>query len=75
MPALLYLKHAYNLSDESVCERWTHHVYFQYFCAVAMRISSRACRMIGRIWSDSVKRSARPASRNFRRRRSLSLRT
>ncbi len=29
---LLYLKQAYNESDESVCERWAQDVYFQYFC-------------------------------------------
>ena len=32
MVGLLYLKHAYNESDESVCERWAESVYFQYFC-------------------------------------------
>jgi transposase, IS5 family len=32
MVGLLYLKHAYNESDESVCERWTQDVYFQFFC-------------------------------------------
>ncbi len=32
MVGLLYLKHAYNESDESVCERWAQDVYFQYFC-------------------------------------------
>jgi IS5 family transposase len=32
MVGLLYLKHAYNESDESVCERWAQHVYFQFFC-------------------------------------------
>jgi IS5 family transposase len=31
MVALLYLKHAYNESDESVVERWAQDVYFQYF--------------------------------------------
>ncbi|QOT75777.1 IS5 family transposase [Cupriavidus basilensis] len=31
MVALLYLKHAYNESDESVCERWAQDVYYQYF--------------------------------------------
>jgi transposase, IS5 family len=31
MVGLLYLKHAYNESDESVCERWAENVYFQYF--------------------------------------------
>lgn len=28
----LYLKHAYNLSDEIVCERWAENNYWQYFC-------------------------------------------
>src|SRR5471030_658053 len=32
MVGLLYLKHAYKESDESVCERWAESVYFQYFC-------------------------------------------
>lgn len=32
MVGLLYLKHAYNESDESVCERWAQDVYFQFFC-------------------------------------------
>jgi IS5 family transposase len=32
MVGLLYLKHAYNESDDSVCERWAESVYFQYFC-------------------------------------------
>ena len=31
MVALLYLKHAYNLSDDSVIERWAQDVYFQFF--------------------------------------------
>ena len=29
MVGLLYLKHAYNESDETVCERWAQDVYFQ----------------------------------------------
>src|ERR1700722_15201053 len=32
MVGLLYLKHAYNESDEAVCERWAQSVYFQYLC-------------------------------------------
>jgi IS5 family transposase len=32
MVGLLYLKHAYNESDESVCEGWAEDVYFQLFC-------------------------------------------
>lgn len=31
MVALLYLKHAYNLSDDGVIERWAQDVYFQFF--------------------------------------------
>ncbi|MFP4130215.1 MAG: IS5 family transposase, partial [Halorhodospira sp.] len=29
---LLYLQHAYNLSDEALLERWVENPYFQYFC-------------------------------------------
>lgn len=29
---LLYLQHAYNLSDEAVVARWVENPYFQYFC-------------------------------------------
>uniref|UniRef100_UPI003BEF0292 IS5 family transposase n=1 Tax=Burkholderia arboris TaxID=488730 RepID=UPI003BEF0292 len=32
MVGLLYLKHAFNLSDEAVCERWAENNYWQYFC-------------------------------------------
>ena len=28
---LLLLKHIYGLSDEGVCERWVHDLYFQHF--------------------------------------------
>jgi transposase, IS5 family len=31
MVGMLYLKYAYNESDESVCERWAENVYFRYF--------------------------------------------
>jgi transposase, IS5 family len=31
MVSLLYLKHAYNLSDEEVVERWAENVVWQYF--------------------------------------------
>jgi len=31
MVGLLYLKHAYNESDESVCERWAENVYWAVF--------------------------------------------
>lgn len=29
---LLYLKHAFNLSDEALIERWIENPYWQYFC-------------------------------------------
>ena len=31
MFSLLYLKHAFNLSDEETCERWAENVVWQYF--------------------------------------------
>lgn len=31
MLSLLYLKHAYDLSDEAVVERWSENVYWQFF--------------------------------------------
>ena len=31
MASLLYLKHAYNLSDEALVERWSENVIWQYF--------------------------------------------
>ncbi|NJL72164.1 MAG: IS5 family transposase [Candidatus Competibacteraceae bacterium] len=32
MVGLHYLKHAFDVSDESVCERWVENPYWQYFC-------------------------------------------
>ena len=32
LAGLLYLKHAYNESDESVCAKWAENPYWQYFC-------------------------------------------
>ena len=32
MVGLHYLKHAFDESDESVCERWVENPYWQYFC-------------------------------------------
>ena len=34
MCSLLYLKHAFNLSDEETCERWAENVVWQYFSAM-----------------------------------------
>lgn len=35
MVGLHYLKHAFDESDESVCERWVENPYWQYFCGEA----------------------------------------
>ena len=35
MIALLYLKHAFNLSDEELCERWSENVVWQFFSGLA----------------------------------------
>jgi transposase, IS5 family len=32
---LLYLKHAFNLSDEELCERWSENVVWQFFSGMA----------------------------------------
>jgi IS5 family transposase len=32
MTGLLYLKHAYDLSDEALCARWLENPYWQFFC-------------------------------------------
>ena len=35
MVALLYLKHAFNLSDEELVQRWAENVYWQFFSGMA----------------------------------------
>ena len=35
MVALLYLKHAFDLSDEELCERWSENVVWQFFSGMA----------------------------------------
>jgi len=35
MVALLYLKHAFNLSDEELCQRWSENVVWQFFTGMA----------------------------------------
>ena len=32
MAGLAILKHTYDLSDESLCDRWVENPYFQHFC-------------------------------------------
>lgn len=40
---LLYLQHAYNLSDEAVGQRWLENAYFQYFCGEVVFQTRRPC--------------------------------
>ena len=69
MVGLLYLKHAYNESDESVCERWAESVYLQYFHGEDY-VHSRVCRVTRPTWYGFVKRWAKRASKSCWRRRS-----
>lgn len=32
MAGLAILKHAYDISEEVLCERWVENLYYQYFC-------------------------------------------
>ncbi|MCU0933122.1 MAG: IS5 family transposase [Thiobacillaceae bacterium] len=43
MVGLLYLKHAHNESDETVCARWSENVYWQYFCGEQYFQSALPC--------------------------------
>ncbi len=43
MLSLLYLKHAYGESDESVCERWSENVVWQFFSGMAYYTPKLPC--------------------------------
>ena len=43
MAALLYLKHAFNLSDEELVERWSENVVWQYFSGEEYYQPQRPC--------------------------------
>ena len=43
MAALLYLKHAFNLSDEELVERWSENVVWQYFSGQAYYTPQLPC--------------------------------
>jgi transposase, IS5 family len=54
MCALLYLKHAFNLSDEELCERWAENVVWQYFSGMDYYEPRLPCdaTQIGRFRTD-----------------------
>ena len=37
MVSLLYLKHAFNLGDEALCDRWSEYVVWQHFSGMALK--------------------------------------
>lgn len=43
MVSLLYLKHAFNLSDEALCERWSENVVWQHFSGMDYYQPRLAC--------------------------------
>jgi transposase, IS5 family len=54
MCSLLYLKHAFNLSDEQLCERWAENVVWQYFSGMDYYEPRLPCdaTQIGRFRAD-----------------------
>ena len=54
MCSLLYLKHAFNLSDEQTCERWAESVVWQYFSGLDYYEPRLPCdaTQIGRFRAD-----------------------
>ena len=54
MCSLLYLKHAFNLSDEETCERWAENVVWQYFSGMDYYEPRLPCdaTQIGRFRAD-----------------------
>ncbi len=45
MVSMLYLKHAFNKSDESVVERWSETVVWQFFCG-AQRLAVQVVAVV-----------------------------
>jgi transposase, IS5 family len=54
MCSLVYLKHAFNLSDEQLCERWAENVVWQYFSGMDYYEPRLPCdaTQIGRFRTD-----------------------
>ena len=54
MCSLIYLRHAFNLSDEALCERWSENVVWQYFSGMDYYEPRLPCdaTQIGRFRAD-----------------------
>ena len=66
MIALLYLKHAFNLSDETVVQGWSENPYWQHFAGMAYL--HPACPATPPPWSSSAACWAKKAWRSCSRR-------
>ncbi len=62
MASFLYLKHAFNLSDEDVVARWAENVVWQYFSGHAYY--GRGCPAMPPSWGAFAPPSAKPTSKN-----------
>lgn len=66
MASLLYLKHAYKLSDEELVERWAENVVWQHFSGMTHYEPRLPCDATPRSGAFGPP-SARPASKNCSR--------
>ena len=62
MCSLLYLKHAFNLSDEETCERWAENVVWQYFSTVQEKAIAYVRCATNSIWAPLISRQRSPHS-------------
>ena len=62
MCSLLYLKHAFNLSDEETCERWAENVVWQYFSTVQEKAIAYVRFATNSIWALLISRQRPPHS-------------
>jgi len=53
---LIYLKHVYNETDESVVEEWIENPYWQYFCGYEyFQHEPPCCPFILAMWRERIK--------------------
>lgn len=69
MASLLYLKHAFALSDEEVVLRWVENPYWQHFSG-EQYFSATNCRATHRAWCAGASASGKKAANGCSRRAS-----
>jgi hypothetical protein len=67
MASLLYLKHAFNLSDEELVIRWSENVVWQYFSGQVYYTPKLPCR---RKWSNRLTSNVSSSIRQSKKKRS-----